>query len=200
MTHILREQVLCLRNVWASYLRTPMHTLTRASLSITIASLIASSFFACGGSKTVATPTSVADSAPDVKTEAAPPGPKCSDASIDELSIPDASVGDSGANTGACFACLKTNCKSELVACNDNCDCRGAVTNFLTCSASMPQGAQMCAIRAFGAVSGEARQLGSNVGTCALTSCQSQCVPPGFLDAGSDASSDDAGDGGDAGI
>jgi hypothetical protein len=175
-----------------------MPTLAKTFYVLVVTSFVASAFFACGGTKTTATPDPIRDSAADVlKVEAASPT-VCADASIDELPIPDASVGDSGINTNVCFACLKTTCSSELAACNRNCDCRNVVVDFLTCSDKMPQNAQMCAFSAFGSAMGEAAALSQNVGQCAFLGCQQECIPAGFLDAGSDANANDASDAGDA--
>jgi hypothetical protein len=177
-----------------------MQSLAKTSFALLVSTFVTSAFFACGGTKTTATPEPVRDSAPDVKAEAASQ-PVCADASIDDLPIPDASVGDSGLNTNVCFACLKTTCGNELAACNSNCDCRDVVVNFLTCAATMPQAAQMCAIKSFGAATGDAAGLSRNLGQCAFLGCQAECIPAGFLDAGSDANvndaSDDAGDASD---
>jgi hypothetical protein len=178
-----------------------------AVVPFVLTSLTLSYGTACSGTKVAA--VIATDAGPDVSTVDArvivdaqtPPPPACRDASVDDLNIPDASLGDAGQNTGACFDCLKADCGGALIACNNNCDCRGAIVSFLECAptAADQAAAQACAFNAFGSVSGQASGLGQTLGLCAVQKCRASCVPDTPRDAGSDANDgSDAGDASDA--
>lgn len=167
-----------------------MNGAVKTAFGLVTFACVTTTFIACGSTKLVADagvePVDATVGDVVVREAAAPPG--CADASIDDLMVPSVTL-DGGQSSTACFTCLKGSCRPELDACNDNCECRSAVVDFLSCSAktTSAQGAQTCAFSAFGSVSGEASQLGTGVGRCAFASCQAQCIPSGFLDAGSDA-------------
>jgi hypothetical protein len=57
------------------------------------------------------------------------------DADLTTLMLPDASLGDSGATVPSCFACIETTCTTEVAACNVDCACNSAVSDFVTCVA-----------------------------------------------------------------
>jgi hypothetical protein len=162
---------------------------TSVSFSLTFLALAYGA--ACSGSTTksdagVPVVDAAREAAPVVDAAADASERVCKDAGVDDLPVPDASVGDSGVSTGQCFQCLKTTCQGELSACNSNCDCRGAIVEFLGCTpkATSPSAAQACAINAFSSISGPASDLGTNLGRCALVGCRTECIPEGLLDAG----------------
>jgi hypothetical protein len=113
--------------------------------AVTIASAIAAG---CGGSTNSNPPqdSGVADATGDVAHEAAPaeaaaetgpdapPEAACvPDADITKLNPPDAALNDSGATDLGCYTCIKTNCGTQLSACNADCACNTAVEGFLAC-------------------------------------------------------------------
>lgn len=58
------------------------------------------------------------------------------DGSLTNLNIPDAAIGDSGASTDECYACIQSTCGSQLASCGADCACATAVEGFLSCVAS----------------------------------------------------------------
>jgi hypothetical protein len=115
----------------------------------TAAAIVAAIASGCGGSTNSSSPQdSGTDVTNDVVAEAAPkeaaaetstqdsPAACVPDADITHLTIPDASIGDSGASTDGCYACIQTTCSTQLSACNADCTCNTAVRGFLTCVAA----------------------------------------------------------------
>lgn len=149
----------------------------------------------CSGS-TEETPAAV-DSGADVAKEAtadvvadAPPT-ECVDADITKLDVPDANLGDGGANTAECAACLKGHCSGELQVCQDDCDCREGVLGFFQC-VSTGKSLQGC--------SGALLTAGSSaqsLGLCALNAgCADKCGVPSDAGPKNDAATDAPADGG----
>ncbi len=96
----------------------------------------------CGGSPTSGTPVKEAgaDVSADVAQEAATPeaatdsGAACDvTANLTSLAVPDASIGDSGASTDGCYACIQSTCSTQLSACNADCTCKTDVVTLLEC-------------------------------------------------------------------
>jgi hypothetical protein len=86
---------------------------------------------------------------------------------------------------------LKTNCGTEINACNQDCECRQAIVDTVTCVAQ-GGGFQSCAIGALG------NQNAASLFTCAYGHCQSACLGSGgdggVKDGASDATTDATGD------
>src|ERR1019366_4218808 len=61
---------------------------------------------------------------------------RCDGASLNDLSLPDASLGDSGASTATCVACMKSSCASDITSCNSDCVCKEGVDDALNCVAA----------------------------------------------------------------
>jgi hypothetical protein len=55
------------------------------------------------------------------------------DVCILDANVPDAPLGDAGATTGSCIACLNTSCGPPLTACTSDCACPGQVATLFTC-------------------------------------------------------------------
>jgi hypothetical protein len=112
----------------------------------------------------------------DAKAEAAPV--ECSDADITQLTVNDASLGDGGSSVGTCSACIKTNCLSELQACQEDCDCRDSVVGFFQCVSTGK------AITACGGGLLTAGAMAQALGLCAVNSgCTAACGQGGGDDA-----------------
>lgn len=143
----------------------------------------------CGGESSTATPSSdasadqTADRGSDAVVDAAPDVAACvSDADLNNLNLPDASINDAGASTSSCVACLKQHCQSEVNACNAICECRAVVVDFLDCVAK--GGAIVtCFLQSSGNLPQEVAGVGQALGVCLYTSCQKACGAPSF-DAG----------------
>jgi hypothetical protein len=115
---------------------------TAAAIVATIASGCGGSSSGGGGSPQDASTDATYDAAVEAAKEAAAEtGPEAApvcvpDADITHLTIPDASLGDSGASTDGCYSCIQTSCGSQLASCNTDCTCNSAVQGFLECVAS----------------------------------------------------------------
>jgi hypothetical protein len=74
------------------------------------------------------------DSAVDGGMEACVP-----DADLATVMLPDAAIGDSSATVPECFACIATQCPTELAACSGDCTCSAVAQTFIACiSSGMP--------------------------------------------------------------
>jgi hypothetical protein len=73
------------------------------------------------------------EAAPEAAPVEAGPDGCVPDASIQNLTIPDASIGDSGVDVPACLSCFETNCMSIVATCDQSCVCVSAVQQFATC-------------------------------------------------------------------
>jgi hypothetical protein len=153
---------------------------------------------ACGGSST---DTATADAATEASTEAGKPDaevdarPPCDPTKDIVANIPDAAIGDGGATTGKCIACVKTSCAAEVKTCQGDCslsdtelgcqdlagkaiECYTKTQNFLSCAGG------------FITARKSTQALGLALGNCVSNSCKTECGVPDLTDAG------DAGDGG----
>jgi hypothetical protein len=90
------------------------------------------------------------------------------DADLTQLQVPDSGLPDAGIDIGACVACLKSNCQTELQACNADCVCIDTIVGCLsggsislTCVPSGALGDQ--------AITG--------LGICVESACAAQCTP-----------------------
>ncbi len=139
----------------------------------------------------VSVPDAVADVAPvdaakDVVKDTAP---TC-DPTLDPFkNVPDASVGDSGLTTGACVACAKTNCKTQIDSCVKDCACQGPVIGVLECVLRQPGGLSQDAIAACGApllsAPPSVTSKGLEIAGCLQGKCAAECIPAGLnLDGG----------------
>jgi hypothetical protein len=184
---------------------------------VTIVATIASG---CGGSSSsgngpqdsgaadvTAQDSSQKEAAAETGPEAAPEAAACvPDADIAHLTIPDASIADSGASTDGCYSCIQTSCGSQLSTCSADCACNSAVGQFLAC---VPGAANP--ISCVGPLAGLAQ---SNQAVGALTACVggplaggsgAGCLKacgvslPGGGDGGGPDSGGDTGGGGDTG-
>jgi hypothetical protein len=55
------------------------------------------------------------------------------DANLSSLTVPDASIGDSGVDVAACLSCFESSCPMIVATCNQSCACVSAVQTFATC-------------------------------------------------------------------
>ena len=119
------------------------------------------------------------------------PANECVDADITNLAIPDASLGDGGANTAECSACLKKNCSGELDVCQADCQCREGVLSFFNCVGTGKP------LTTCGASLAGAGSTAQGLALCAFSSgCDTKCgVPKDAGTAKKDAASDAANDG-----
>jgi hypothetical protein len=151
----------------------------------------------CGGSEDSG-PAASSDSGVDAPKEAAldssavDTGPdECVDADIRQLAIPDASLGDSGANSAECGSCLKTNCSGDLDVCQGDCPCREGVLKFFNCVGT-GKSLQSCAGSLL-----TAGPTAQSLGACALQSgCADKCGAPSDAGPKNDATTDAPDDGG----
>lgn len=154
---------------------------------------------ACGGddNKGDGGPDATTDAPADVAKDVAPDVSDAGCATDVDLTsfLPSADASfdvDAGnINITACTGCLKTNCGTDINACNQDCECRTDIVDAVQCVA---QGGtfQACAL---GALS---NTNAANLFGCALGSCSSACIPPdgGAKDSGSSDAPSDAPDGG----
>lgn len=105
------------------------------------------------------------------------------DASID--------VDAGGLDISACTGCFKDNCSSQINSCNQNCDCRGGVIDFVTCVGG---GGALSQCVGDALASGNTELI--NLIGCASNKCVATCLPAGDAgaDAGGDAATDAAAD------
>jgi hypothetical protein len=111
---------------------------------------------------------------------------RCDDADLNDLTLPDASLGDSGASTATCVACMKEDCASDITKCNADCVCKDGVDDALNCVAT----AGGLSITCLGGL--QTNTNATNLGECIYIACQKECGLGGFGDGGTA----DAGDGG----
>lgn len=52
------------------------------------------------------------------------------------LVVPPAPIGDSGATTTDCVACVRTECRDQAAVCEADCPCRDEVLRFFACIGS----------------------------------------------------------------
>jgi hypothetical protein len=112
------------------------------------------------------------------------------DADFTQIPVPDASIGDAGANAGVCVSCVRTTCQTEANACAADCDCNNAVLGFIACIGNGG------AITTCGAVLLQLPQasqaMGQALAICVYQGCRQACGVPDFD--GGDAARDSAGD------
>lgn len=133
-------------------------------------------------------------SAPDVSSEpdvTVLPDAEILEGSLFDMSIPDVTIGDSGATLQACYDCSVDKCSSELEACQGDDKCRTLVLCFFQdecfdSSAAMGIN-QACATGCIGkagiqGMTDPALALGLSYAQCVNTNCASKCgMPDGGL-------------------
>jgi hypothetical protein len=118
-------------------------------------------------------PVTVVDAGADAIEDSAPP-PCVNDADLSTITVPDAALGDAGASVGTCLACTKSSCGPEVQDCQDECECRAAISDFYGCLAA--DGGSL-----FGCASGLAGGGGTPsgataaLGQCVLLGCSDEC-------------------------
>lgn len=120
--------------------------------------------------------TAVDTSVPDVVAIA--DAGRCDDADLNSLSLPDASLGDSGATTASCVACMKEDCAGDITACNTDCACKDGVDDALNCVASAGGLSLTCLTGLQGNTNA------TNLGECIYLGCKNECGLGGFGDGG----------------
>ncbi len=110
---------------------------------------------------------------------------RCDDADLNTLSLPDASLGDSGASVGTCLGCTRASCSEQITECNKDCECKNGIDDALNCVAEQGTLSASCV----GSVGNDTNAQA--LGECIYLSCQNECGLGGF--------SLDGGDGGDGG-
>ncbi|HEX7667828.1 MAG TPA: hypothetical protein VF407_25045 [Polyangiaceae bacterium] len=171
----------------------------RVWLGVLLVTMPAAGFIAvgCGGDSddSSATPDSGADvvvekdATPDVVVvvDAAPA--RCDDGGIENLSIPDAALGDGGATTATCLTCTKESCASQIKACDKDCDCENGIDDALTCIGEKGGLDSTC----IGDL--QDNSAATALGECLYLSCQNECgIGALFGDAGPNLDAGDAGD------
>jgi len=155
------------------------------------------------GSATDVTTEHVEAAAPDTGPETAPPedapSEACAvDANLSTLMVPDASIGDSGATTSECLACIQSSCSSEVTACNADCTCKTDIVSFIGCVAT-GMAAQTCGLPLVTGGNGPATALLTCLAGPAFggtgPGCLSQC---GVTLPSTDGGGNEGGDAGDA--
>lgn len=111
---------------------------------------------------------------------------RCDDADLNTLSLPDASLGDSGASVGTCLECTRGSCAEQITECNKDCACKNGIDDALSCIAEMGGLSASCAGSIGNDTSAQA------LGECIFAACPDECGLGGF-------SLPDGGDGGDGG-
>jgi hypothetical protein len=120
--------------------------------------------------------------------------PSCviGDADISTLSPPDASLNDAGASVGACIGCAKTNCSTDVAACNTDCECNTALVCIFECIGGVGNTLLTCAEQCGGLANvdgAEETLLG-----CAEKSCKAECGQGGGGTKPTDAGGQDGSD------
>lgn len=167
--------------------------------------LIAGSFgYGCG--TTADTPADASSDAPldgttfdsGVRDAKADVVEQCAqDASIRGIEVSDASAAaDAGIDTSVCIQCLKNKCGGPVDACDQDCECRTAIFDFLACAPKnpTPQGVQGCLVRSFAS----ADETSQALGFCANQFCNAACIPSTLSDAGPKDATADSADAADA--
>jgi hypothetical protein len=114
------------------------------------------------------------------------------DANLETIVLPDASIGTS--SIGACLACTKASCNTQLEACNGDCACKEALVTVIECVAA--GGAFLtCAEPVASEMNAE------NLALCVYAGCPVACgitaaTPEGGADAPPDAPHDAPSEGG----
>lgn len=117
--------------------------------------------------------TQKADVGPDVVV-IVDAGPRCDGADLNNVSLPDASLGDSGATTGTCVACMQASCASQITKCDESCSCKAGVDDALTCVANAGTLDTSC----LGGLTGDPNA--QNLGLCIYAACKNECGLGGF--------------------
>lgn len=119
----------------------------------------------------------------DEKKDSAPP---CDLSGNFMNDIPDASLADGAATTGACLGCLQAKCPAPLNDCNGDCNCRDFVSEVITCYG---EGEQFitCAQTTATTPTAKTQQIGLQLAICIQSSCSNECAFGAFVDAGTDA-------------
>jgi len=111
---------------------------------------------------------------------------RCDDANIGDLSLPDASLGDSGASIGTCLSCTKASCSTQVTACNASCQCKNDIDDALGCVAAKGGLNASC----IGGLLSGGDPSATNLGQCIVAACKTECglggftLPDGSTDAG----------------
>ncbi len=95
-----------------------------------------------------------------------------------------------GYNIAACTGCLKTDCATDINACNSDCACRQTVVDLVTCIGQGQESFQQCGETAL--IEGD--QNTQTLLTCALGNCEAICIGDGGT--ATDSGITDAADGG----
>ena len=174
-------------------MRVRLPSIAFAILALPLASL--ATFSACGGDDTGndAGPDATAEGGKDVAL--LDTGPVVGDAGCTNdadltqyLPSADASidVDAGGFDISACTGCFKDNCSGQINSCNQDCDCRQGVIDFVTC---VGQGTTLSNCVQDALTNGNTN-LVTLLG-CASNKCVATCLP-GAADGGSDAAATDA--------
>lgn len=112
---------------------------------------------------------------------------RCDDADLNNLTLPEVSLGDGGATTTTCVACMKEDCAGDITQCNKDCACKDGVDDALNCVA----GAGGLSLTCLGGLQGNTNA--TNLGECIYVACQKECGLGQFIDGGIKDASDDGG-------
>jgi hypothetical protein len=141
-----------------------------------------------GGTPDVTKETAASDtySPPDTSTISDAAVACAVDADLTTYAPPDAALGDSGKSVGTCIACIRSACPTQLSDCNNDCDCKGAVIDFIACVQAGDKTLIQCGYQVFG-------PLGfSNLPAVHLGYCLQSSACPGECAANFDAAAFDA--------
>ncbi|MEO7113408.1 MAG: hypothetical protein ABI183_23415, partial [Polyangiaceae bacterium] len=113
---------------------------------------------------------------------------RCDDADLNNLTLPEVALGDAGATTSTCVACMKEDCAGDITQCNKDCVCKDGVDDALNCVATAGGLSVSCLTGLQGNTNA------TNLGTCIYLACKNECGLGGFsLDGGITDASDDGG-------
>jgi hypothetical protein len=112
---------------------------------------------------------------------------RCDDADLNDLTLPEVALGDAGATTDTCVACMKEDCAGDITQCNKDCACKDGVDDALNCVAA----AGGLSLSCLGGL--QSNTNATNLGECIYLACKNECGLGAFGDGGSNDASDDGG-------
>jgi hypothetical protein len=95
--------------------------------------------------------------------------------------IPDAEIADGASTTGACVACLNSQCSQQVNSCNQLCTCKNATAKGLDCYLKNPAGATACLVAFTGAgIDLKVQTIGLGLLGCVQSKCKEGCATASF--------------------
>lgn len=97
--------------------------------------------------------------------------------------VPDASIGDSGASTGACLSCVNVKCQAILTDCNKDCVCVDGLGKALDCYQRNAAEPTLC-LAPLLVLPQSVRDLGFRILGCLQQQCNDECAADEIGDGG----------------